>query len=181
LSARAVSIQRDIVEPFFTSMRMDLTDRVYTQDSFDTYVYGSAEVVGLMCLAVFIRDAKPDAETARTLYNGARSLGAAFQKVNFLRDLKSDYQERGRVYFPQIDMSNFSAYAKEEIEKEDISDVSKMEAQNDAIHIQHDLKRIFHVGGDDETPYRRGYMDIYDVWEADNNLYLRHYVHDSTD
>jgi hypothetical protein len=45
----------------------------------------------------------------------------------------------------------------------------------------HNLKRIFHVGGDDETPYRRGYMDIYDVWEADNNLYLRHYVHDSTD
>ena len=108
LSARAVSIQRDIVEPFFTSMRMDLTDRVYTKDSFDTYVYGSAEVVGLMCLAVFIRDDKPDAETARTLYNGARSLGAAFQKVNFLRDLAADVDELGRSYFPGVTIATFT-------------------------------------------------------------------------
>jgi phytoene/squalene synthetase len=108
LSAREVSIQRDIVEPFFTSMRMDLTDRVYTQDSFDTYVYGSAEVVGLMCLAVFIRDDKPDAETARTLYNGARSLGAAFQKVNFLRDLAADVDDLGRSYFPGVTIATFT-------------------------------------------------------------------------
>jgi phytoene/squalene synthetase len=108
LIAREVLIQRDIVEPFFTSMRMDLTDRVYTKDSFDTYVYGSAEVVGLMCLAVFIRDDKPDVETARTLYNGARSLGAAFQKVNFLRDLAADVDDLGRSYFPGVTIATFS-------------------------------------------------------------------------
>ena len=108
LTARDVSIHKDIVEPFFTSMRMDLSDRVYTQESFDAYVYGSAEVVGLMCLAVFIRDDKPDTETARTLYNGARALGAAFQKVNFLRDLAADVDDLGRSYFPGITISKFA-------------------------------------------------------------------------
>jgi phytoene/squalene synthetase len=105
---RDVNIQKDIVEPFFTSMRMDLTDRVYTQESFDTYVYGSAEVVGLMCLAVFIRDDKPDPETARTLYSGARALGAAFQKVNFLRDLAADVDDLGRSYFPGVTIAAFT-------------------------------------------------------------------------
>ncbi len=108
LTARDVNIHKDIVEPFFTSMRMDLSDRVYTQESFDAYVYGSAEVVGLMCLAVFIRDDKPDTETARTLYNGARALGAAFQKVNFLRDLAADVDDLGRSYFPGITISKFA-------------------------------------------------------------------------
>jgi phytoene/squalene synthetase len=108
LTARAVNIHKDIVEPFFASMRMDLSDRVYTQESFDAYVYGSAEVVGLMCLAVFIRDDKPDTETARTLYNGARALGAAFQKVNFLRDLAADVDDLGRSYFPGITISKFA-------------------------------------------------------------------------
>jgi phytoene/squalene synthetase len=107
-SARATGIDRDIVEPFFHSMRMDLADRVYTPDSFATYVYGSAEVVGLMCLAVFIRDDKPDPQTARTLYLGARALGAAFQKVNFLRDLRADVDELGRSYFPGINIESFS-------------------------------------------------------------------------
>jgi phytoene/squalene synthetase len=120
LSAREVSIQRDIVEPFFTSMRMDLTDRVYTQDSFDTYVYGSAEVVGLMCLAVFIRDDKPDAETARTLYNGARSLGAAFQKVNFLRDLAADVDDLGRSYFPGVTIATFTEDDKNRLCADDL-------------------------------------------------------------
>ena len=108
LTARTVNIHKDIVEPFFASMRMDLSDRVYTQESFDAYVYGSAEVVGLMCLAVFIRDDKPDTETARTLYNGARALGAAFQKVNFLRDLAADVDDLGRSYFPGITISKFA-------------------------------------------------------------------------
>jgi phytoene/squalene synthetase len=118
LTARDVSIHKDIVEPFFTSMRMDLSDRVYTQESFDAYVYGSAEVVGLMCLAVFIRDDKPDTETARTLYSGARALGAAFQKVNFLRDIKSDFEERGRVYFPGVDFNRFDTSVKSLIEED---------------------------------------------------------------
>lgn len=107
-TARAVTIDRDIVEPFFTSMRMDLTDRVYTAESFSTYVYGSAEVVGLMCLAVFVRDNKPTPEVARTLYLGARALGAAFQKVNFLRDLRADVDELGRSYFPGVTVASFT-------------------------------------------------------------------------
>lgn len=121
LTARAANIQRDIVEPFFTSMRMDLTDRVYTKESFDTYVYGSAEVVGLMCLAVFVRDDKPDAETARTLYNGARALGAAFQKVNFLRDLAADVDDLGRSYFPGVSIATFSEEDKHRL-CDDIAD-----------------------------------------------------------
>jgi phytoene/squalene synthetase len=115
LTARDVSIHKDIVEPFFTSMRMDLSDRVYTQESFEAYVYGSAEVVGLMCLAVFIRDDKPDPETARTLYSGARALGAAFQKVNFLRDLAADVDDLGRSYFPGITISKFTEDDKQRL------------------------------------------------------------------
>jgi phytoene/squalene synthetase len=115
LTARDVSIHKDIVEPFFTSMRMDLSDRVYTQESFEAYVYGSAEVVGLMCLAVFIRDDKPNPETARTLYSGARALGAAFQKVNFLRDLAADVDDLGRSYFPGITISKFTEDDKQRL------------------------------------------------------------------
>jgi phytoene/squalene synthetase len=121
LTAREVNIQKDIVEPFFTSMRMDLSDRVYTQESFDTYVYGSAEVVGLMCLAVFIRDDKPDPDTARTLYSGARALGAAFQKVNFLRDLAADVDDLGRSYFPGVTIAAFTEEDKHRL-CDDISD-----------------------------------------------------------
>ncbi len=108
LTARATGIDRDVVEPFFHSMRMDLADRVYTPESFATYVYGSAEVVGLMCLAVFIRDAKPAPDVARTLYLGARALGAAFQKVNFLRDLRADVDDLGRSYFPGVTVATFA-------------------------------------------------------------------------
>jgi hypothetical protein len=121
LTAREVNIQKDIVEPFFTSMRMDLSDRVYTKESFDTYVYGSAEVVGLMCLAVFIRDDKPDPETARTLYSGARALGAAFQKVNFLRDLAADVDDLGRSYFPGVTIAAFTEEDKHRL-CDDIAD-----------------------------------------------------------
>jgi len=121
ITARDVNIPKDIVEPFFTSMRMDLSDRVYTQESFDAYVYGSAEVVGLMCLAVFIRDDKPDPETARTLYTGARALGAAFQKVNFLRDLAADVDDLGRSYFPGVTIAAFTEEDKHRL-CDDISD-----------------------------------------------------------
>lgn len=107
-TSRAVGITRDIVEPFFTSMRMDLSDRTYTPESFATYVYGSAEVVGLMCLAVFVRDNKPLPTQAHVLVAGARSLGAAFQKVNFLRDLSADVDGLGRSYFPGVRIDTFS-------------------------------------------------------------------------
>jgi len=114
-TAREVGIAHDIVEPFFTSMRMDLSDRTYTQESFDTYVYGSAEVVGLMCLAVFIRDNKPTPAESTILVAGARSLGAAFQKVNFLRDLSADVDGLGRSYFPGVQIDTFSESDKKRI------------------------------------------------------------------
>jgi phytoene/squalene synthetase len=94
-------------------MEMDLYNIAYDENGYDEYIYGSAEVVGLMCLRVFC-------EGNETLYDklkaDARSLGAAFQKVNFLRDLKSDFSERGRVYFPGVDFNNFDILAKEIIE-----------------------------------------------------------------
>lgn len=114
-TARAVGITRDIVEPFYTSMRMDLSDRTYTAESFATYVYGSAEVVGLMCLAVFVRDNKPLPTQAHVLVAGARSLGAAFQKVNFLRDLSADVDGLGRSYFPGVRIDTFSEIDKKRI------------------------------------------------------------------
>ena len=108
-TAREVGIKRDIIEPFFHSMRMDLTEREHDQKSFDTYVYGSAEVVGLMCLKVFMvgRDYSKDERV--TLIAGARALGAAFQKVNFLRDLSADFKKLGRSYFPGVNVATFDA------------------------------------------------------------------------
>ena len=108
-TAREVGIKRDIIEPFFHSMRMDLTEREHDQKSFDTYVYGSAEVVGLMCLKVFMVGREYTKEERVTLIAGARALGAAFQKVNFLRDLSADFKKLGRSYFPNVNVENFDA------------------------------------------------------------------------
>ena len=108
LTARDVGFGTDLTGPFFESMRMDLTQAVHDQASFDRYVYGSAEVVGLMCLRAFVRhEALTDEQDAR-LVHGARALGAAFQKVNFLRDLAADYEVLGRSYFPGVDVAAFS-------------------------------------------------------------------------
>lgn len=108
-TAREAGIKRDIIEPFFHSMRMDLTEREHDQKSFDTYVYGSAEVVGLMCLKVFMIGREYSKEERVTLIAGARALGAAFQKVNFLRDLSADFKKLGRSYFPNVNVENFDA------------------------------------------------------------------------
>ena len=108
-TAREAGIKRDIIEPFFHSMRMDLTEREHDQKSFDTYVYGSAEVVGLMCLKVFMVGRDYSKEERLTLIAGARALGAAFQKVNFLRDLSADFKKLGRSYFPNVNVENFDA------------------------------------------------------------------------
>jgi 15-cis-phytoene synthase len=108
-TAREAGIKRDIIEPFFHSMRMDLTEREHDQKSFDTYVYGSAEVVGLMCLKVFMIGREYSKEERVTLIAGARALGAAFQKVNFLRDLSADFKKLGRSYFPNVNVQNFDA------------------------------------------------------------------------
>jgi phytoene/squalene synthetase len=106
-TAREAGIKRDIIEPFFQSMRMDLTEREHDQKSFDTYVYGSAEVVGLMCLKVFMVGRDYSKEERVTLIAGARALGAAFQKVNFLRDLAADFKKLGSSYFPGVNVESF--------------------------------------------------------------------------
>ncbi len=108
-TAREAGIKRDIIEPFFHSMRMDLTEREHDQKGFDTYVYGSAEVVGLMCLKVFMVGRDYSKEERVTLIAGARALGAAFQKVNFLRDLAADFKKLGRSYFPGVNVESFDA------------------------------------------------------------------------
>jgi phytoene/squalene synthetase len=108
-TAREAGIKRDIIEPFFHSMRMDLTEREHDQKGFDTYVYGSAEVVGLMCLKVFMVGRDYKKEERVTLIAGARALGAAFQKVNFLRDLAADFKKLGRSYFPGVNVESFDA------------------------------------------------------------------------
>ena len=108
-------IPLDLIEAFFKSMETDLYETTYDAQGYQEYIYGSAEVVGLMCLRVF-------AEGDPTLYENlkvpARALGAAFQKVNFLRDMNSDVNDLGRVYFPGIDFQKFGEAAKLQIEKE---------------------------------------------------------------
>jgi phytoene/squalene synthetase len=106
-------IERELIDAFLHSMEMDLTPQDYTENLYEEYIYGSAEVVGLMCLRVFCEG---DSAMFDHLKEGARRLGAAFQKVNFLRDLKSDFMERGRVYFPEVDFKLFSKEAKCHIE-----------------------------------------------------------------
>ena len=103
------------IETFLQSMEMDLEKVEYTPEKYQTYILGSAEVVGLMCLHVFTYG---DMKMYHELEPYAMKLGAAFQKVNFLRDIKADYQGLGRIYFPQIDMSNFTPEVKKEIENE---------------------------------------------------------------
>lgn len=101
-TARRCGIDRALVEPFFASMRADLEVHEHDGSSLQRYVYGSAEVVGLMCLRAFLAD-EPDAEPRyAALAPGARRLGAAFQKVNFVRDLAADEQLRGRRYVPAV-------------------------------------------------------------------------------
>lgn len=97
------SIELELIDAFMQSMEMDLEMKTHTQGSLDEYIYGSAEVVGLMCLKIFVHG---DASQFQKLKGAARELGAAFQKVNFLRDIKEDYQLRGRTYFPGVDFSN---------------------------------------------------------------------------
>lgn len=106
-------IDRELIEAFLHSMEMDLTQTNHDDASYKSYIYGSAEVVGLMCLRVFCEGDEP---LYQRLKSPAIRLGAAFQKVNFLRDMKSDYIERGRVYFPGTRFDTFDEAAKREIE-----------------------------------------------------------------
>ncbi len=106
-------IDHEFINAFLRSMEMDLEDRNYRQELYEKYIYGSAEVVGLMCLRVFCH--RQPALFVQ-LQAPARRLGAAFQKVNFLRDIRSDYEERGRVYFPGLRYEQFDNESKRQIE-----------------------------------------------------------------
>ena len=108
-------IDIELVEFFLTSMEMDLNHHVYSPELLKTYIYGSAEVVGLMCLRVFYHN---EPEKYEKLIIPARKLGKAFQKVNFLRDAHEDYLEKGRVYFENIDFENFTEETKRQLEAE---------------------------------------------------------------
>jgi 15-cis-phytoene synthase len=106
-------IDHELIEQFLKSMEMDLQEKTYDPKSIQEYILGSAEVVGLMCLRVFT---KGDEEMYRQLKPYAMSLGSAFQKINFLRDLKADYVGMGRTYFPDLKISSFDDASKKEIE-----------------------------------------------------------------
>lgn len=106
-------MERELIDAFLYSMEMDLTDRDYDLPTYKKYIYGSAEVVGLMCLRVFCAG---DLAEYDRLKPDACALGSAFQKINFLRDVKSDFEDRGRVYFPGIDYEKFTELQKKEIE-----------------------------------------------------------------
>ncbi len=113
LTVNKFKIEDELIEAFLYSMTLDLEKKDYDEAFYNKYIYGSAEVVGLMCLRVFCEG---DSKLYDELVPPARKLGAAFQKVNFLRDLKSDFQERGRVYFPGVDFTDFSEEQKRAIE-----------------------------------------------------------------
>ena len=102
-----------LIEAFLYSMELDLEETEYDKAGYEEYIYGSAEVVGLMCLRVFCEG---DDAQYQSLVAPAKKLGSAFQKVNFIRDIKSDFEERGRVYFPGVDFNDFTKSAKDLIE-----------------------------------------------------------------
>jgi len=125
MTVNAYNIDHGLIEAFFRSMEMDLEKKAYDAEGYKDYIYGSAEVVGLMCLYVFCEGNKALYEK---LKDSAKALGAAFQKVNFLRDIKADYNDLKRLYFPGCDFTNFTACDKQKIEAD----------------IQHDFNEAFH-------------------------------------
>ena len=112
-------IDQESIDTFLDSMEMDLSKIEYDQSKYEQYILGSAEVVGLMCLRVFVNK---DKALYEQLKPSAMKLGAAFQKINFLRDLKDDYKDLGRMYFPDVDMTEFNDTIKAQLEKEIAAD-----------------------------------------------------------
>ncbi|MDG2369843.1 MAG: phytoene/squalene synthase family protein [Flavobacteriales bacterium] len=111
------NIDHELIHIFLRSMEQDLSKIEYSneKEKYDQYIVGSAEVVGLMCLMVFVNG---DKEMYDSLENSARKLGAALQKVNFLRDVNADFNSLGRSYFPKVDLNNFSKEDKISIEED---------------------------------------------------------------
>ena len=107
------NIHRALIDKFLDSMEKDLKEITYSSSEYDDYIVGSAEVVGLMCLKIFVNG---DESMYNRLEDNARSLGAAFQKVNFLRDVKADFEQLGRSYFPDVDLTTFTSEEKLKIE-----------------------------------------------------------------
>lgn len=108
-----------LIDTFLHSMEMDLTEQTYTQEQYENYILGSAEVVGLMCLKVFVEG---DEQKYNHLKHNAMKLGSAFQKINFLRDFKADVEGLGRMYFPQLLEKPFNDQTKKEIEEDILQD-----------------------------------------------------------
>lgn len=129
-TARRFGITKSLIGPFFDSMRMDLSPQTYHTKDYQRYIHGSAEVVGLMCLMVFVEGNKTKYDE---LSPGAAALGAAYQKVNFLRDMASDYKDLGRLYFPGVSFEEFDEAAKNII----IADI-----KNDFSHALESLRRL---------------------------------------
>ena len=123
-------VEHHLIDAFFRSMESDLTENKYDRQGYEEYIYGSAEVVGLMCLHVFCSG---DKTLYKKLEGGARALGAAFQKVNFLRDIQSDFNDLSRLYFPGCDFHNFTATDKEAIEQDIEQDFQK--AYESIVHL----------------------------------------------
>ncbi|MBC7534470.1 MAG: phytoene/squalene synthase family protein [Ferruginibacter sp.] len=113
MAVNKYGIDIGLVESFFLSMESDLSNSKYNAEGYQQYIYGSAEVVGLMCLYIFCEG---NVEKFLELKPGAQALGAAFQKVNFLRDVKADYQQLNRTYFPEADFNDFTIEMKNKIE-----------------------------------------------------------------
>lgn len=107
------NIPLELIDTFLQSMEMDLEQKEYDTTGYEQYILGSAEVVGLMCLKIFVQKNETEYERLKPY---AMKLGSAFQKINFLRDLKADFQELGRTYFPHIHLNEFNATIKKEIE-----------------------------------------------------------------
>ena len=119
------NIDPELIEAFFYSMELDLNKSKYDLQAYEQYIYGSAETVGLMCLYVFCEGNK--ARFAQ-LKPAAQALGAAFQKINFLRDIKADYEGLNRTYFPDVDFGNFTPSMKRQIEDDIAKDFEKAHA-----------------------------------------------------
>lgn len=146
LTARACDIGDDLIDPFFASMARDLDPAPHTLESIDRYVYGSAEVVGLMCLRVFLATEADRSARYDELAPGARRLGAAFQNINFLRDLAQDTDTLDRGYFPGVDLDNFTDADRNRILNDINADLAA--AQNAIDHLPQSSRRAVQAAHD---------------------------------
>ena len=122
LIANQYHIEEGLIKSFLNSMEMDIEQKSYNETQYKDYIHGSAEVIGLMCLKIFCEG---DKVLYQKLMAAACSLGSALQKINFLRDIGADHEERGRIYFPGVDFDNFTDTAKKSIEADIQDDLAK--------------------------------------------------------